>query len=194
MENSKRWIRYISCCDRLDIYKVLSLSDPIYRELTVVHAFGGTLYLIQMIVERRLMSKPGIRNINYSDDPGRIWSGLEGAAVLLPGFAIILIAKPGNKTAAPSWPDPYIFFLVYVFRSIHCWEFCTTKQNDFLTNYLVKLKGILMISITFLWHLFSLVVIYPHAAMWCVNSSPPGQNGRHFSRQHFQMHFLEWKW
>ena len=25
-----------------------------------------------------------------------------------------------------------------------------------------------------------------------LNSSPPGQNGRHFSRQHFQMHFCEW--
>ena len=27
-----------------------------------------------------------------------------------------------------------------------------------------------------------------------VNSSPTGQNDRQFSRQHFQMHFLEWKW
>ena len=24
-----------------------------------------------------------------------------------------------------------------------------------------------------------------------INSSPPGQNGRHFDRRHFQMHFLE---
>ena len=29
-------------------------------------------------------------------------SGHEDAAVLLPGFAIKMIAKPGNKTAAPS--------------------------------------------------------------------------------------------
>ena len=26
------------------------------------------------------------------------------------------------------------------------------------------------------------------------NSSPPGQNGRHIGRRHFQMHSLEWKW
>ena len=26
------------------------------------------------------------------------------------------------------------------------------------------------------------------------NSSPHGQNGCHFGRQQFQMHFLEWKW
>ena len=26
------------------------------------------------------------------------------------------------------------------------------------------------------------------------NSSPPGQNGRHLGRWHFQLHFLEWKW
>ena len=25
-------------------------------------------------------------------------------------------------------------------------------------------------------------------------SYPPGQNGHHFGRRHFQMHFLEWKW
>ena len=27
--------------------------------------------------------------------------------VLLPGFCYHLIAKPGNKTGASSWPDPY---------------------------------------------------------------------------------------
>ena len=27
-----------------------------------------------------------------------------------------------------------------------------------------------------------------------LNSSPPGLNGHHFGRQHFQMNFLEWKW
>ena len=35
-------------------------------------------------------------------------SGHETVAVLLTGFAIKLIAKPGNKTATVSWPDPYI--------------------------------------------------------------------------------------
>ena len=27
-----------------------------------------------------------------------------------------------------------------------------------------------------------------------INSSPPGQNGRHLGRRQFQLHFLEWKW
>ena len=27
-----------------------------------------------------------------------------------------------------------------------------------------------------------------------INSSPPGQDGRHFGRQHFQTHFREWKY
>ena len=27
-----------------------------------------------------------------------------------------------------------------------------------------------------------------------LKSSPPGQNGHHFGRWHFQLHFLEWKW
>ena len=36
-------------------------------------------------------------------------SGHETVAVLLPGFAIYqVIAKPGNKTATVSWPDPSV--------------------------------------------------------------------------------------
>ena len=27
-----------------------------------------------------------------------------------------------------------------------------------------------------------------------INSSPPEQNGHHFGRRYFQVHFLEWKW
>ena len=34
-------------------------------------------------------------------------SSHEGVVVLFTLFCYILIAKPGNKTAAPSWPDPY---------------------------------------------------------------------------------------
>ena len=37
----------------------------------------------------------------------RYGSGHEGAAVLLPGFAISWVVKPGNLPAAPSRPDPY---------------------------------------------------------------------------------------
>ena len=36
-------------------------------------------------------------------------SGHETEAVLIPGFAI-KIAKPGNKTASASWPDPCSFW------------------------------------------------------------------------------------
>ena len=30
-----------------------------------------------------------------------------------------------------------------------------------------------------------------HSVITHINSSPPGQNGRHFGRRHFQIHFLE---
>ena len=43
-------------------------------------------------------------------------SGHETVAVLLPGF-YQLIAKPGNKTATVSWPDPYIFWLTFNLNS-----------------------------------------------------------------------------
>ena len=32
------------------------------------------------------------------------------------------------------------------------------------------------------------------SAKYLINSSPPGQNGRHSGRRYFQMHFLQWKW
>ena len=37
---------------------------------------------------------------------------------------------------------------------------------------------------------FKVGVLFVHL----FNSSPPGQNGCNIGRQHFQMHFLEWKW
>ena len=37
-------------------------------------------------------------------------SGHEGAACLFTWFCYQMIAKPGNKTAAPSWPDLYIIY------------------------------------------------------------------------------------
>ena len=43
------------------------------------------------------------------------------------------------------------------------------------------------------WHEFWAPGSWLHASRG-LNSSPPAQNGRHFSRRHFQMHFLEWKW
>ena len=36
-------------------------------------------------------------------------------------------------------------------------------------------------------------VAYCQQGLVVINSSPPGQNGRHFGRRHIQMHFREWK-
>ena len=52
-------------------------------------------------------------------------------------------------------------------------------------------------SMAFCGFVINLHLIYcnwPVSSGWCINSSLPGQNGRHFGRRQFQMHFLEWTW
>ena len=39
-----------------------------------------------------------------------IWVRSRNCGCLVTWFCYQLIAKPGNKTAAVSWPDPYIYF------------------------------------------------------------------------------------
>ena len=40
-----------------------------------------------------------------------IWVRSRRCGCLVTWFCYHLIAKPGSKTAAPSWPDPYVFIL-----------------------------------------------------------------------------------
>ena len=47
---------------------------------------------------------------------------------------------------------------------------------------------------TFPWHKpIHITSLWPdfHIQLAYLNSTPPGQNGRHFGRRHFQLHFLE---
>ena len=39
-----------------------------------------------------------------------IWAGLRSCDCLVTWFCYQMITKPGNKTATPPWPDPYIYF------------------------------------------------------------------------------------
>ena len=60
-------------------------------------------------------------------------------------------------------------------------------------EYLQRGNMNMWVAIEWLQHKNHVVVInapYPLA----VNLSPPGQNGCHFGRRHFQLHFPEWKW
>ena len=43
---------------------------------------------------------------------------------LVTWFCYQMIAKPGNKTAAPSWPDPCIIVLSSQIMSWSCWNGC----------------------------------------------------------------------
>ena len=43
-----------------------------------------------------------------------IWVRSRRCGCLVTWFCYHLIAKPGNKTAAPSWPDPYVHVFLIV--------------------------------------------------------------------------------
>ena len=44
-----------------------------------------------------------------------IWVWSRNCSCLVTWFCYQLIAKPGNKTAAVSWPDPYIYSYIYIY-------------------------------------------------------------------------------
>ena len=55
-----------------------------------------------------------------------IWVRSRRCSCLVTWFCYQLIAKPGNKTAAPSWPDPYAVGFIYPgkarFSFTYYWE------------------------------------------------------------------------
>ena len=74
-------------------------------------------------------------------------------------FCYHLIAKPGNKTAAPSWHDPYIAVICSIFSNIlniQVWHMCISKytshwsvdkkEKNLLFNILFLLLFLLILS------------------------------------------------
>ena len=55
-----------------------------------------------------------------------IWVRSRNCGCLVTWFCYQLIAKPGNKTAAVSWPHPY----VYVFHLVKIWTGLNLFNND----------------------------------------------------------------
>ena len=51
-----------------------------------------------------------------------IWVRSRNCGCLVTWFCYQLIAKPGNKTAAVSWPDPYVlsWWTIYALNSYFC--------------------------------------------------------------------------
>ena len=56
------------------------------------------------------------------------WVGSRNCGCLVTWFCYQLIAKPGNKTAAVSWPDPYIYFQ---------WP-CIISRNVYVVVFLIQ--------------------------------------------------------
>ena len=54
-----------------------------------------------------------------------IWLRSRNCGCLVTWFCYQLIAKPGNKTAAVSWPDLYIY--IYIYRHTHIYKWITSQ-------------------------------------------------------------------
>ena len=54
-----------------------------------------------------------------------IWVGSRRWGCLVTWFCYHLITKPGNKTVAPSWPDPYICIYMYIMSMYFAVTFIT---------------------------------------------------------------------
>ena len=59
-----------------------------------------------------ILSRPeNSKSVKFKSGPLiSIWVRSRNCGCLVTWFCYQLIAKPGNKTVAVSWPDPYIFF------------------------------------------------------------------------------------
>ena len=91
-----------------------------------------------------------------SDDLISCGSGHETAAVLLPGFAIKLIAKPGNKTAAVSWPDPYCTGVfqddIVLIMAVQIWVNIGSGNASYLREPSHYLNQCWLLTSEILWH------------------------------------------
>ena len=96
----RNWVREMVECDRM--YSAFCANSP--------SAWNGLSRLSVLKQQQRSIThtiKTRQGEVTYWSTSEKIYGlGHEGAAVLLPGFAISW-AKPGNKTAAPLWPDLY---------------------------------------------------------------------------------------
>ena len=61
-----------------------------------------------------------------------IWVRSWKCSYLVTWFSYQLIAKPGNKIAALSWPDPHIYIHIYSFLNFFC-------IYEFVFKFLIKL-------------------------------------------------------
>ena len=66
---------------------------------------------------------------------------------------------------------------------------------DCFTGFDIRLsycpcKWMVVLCMVWMWMLLWLFENFGHS----LNSSLPGQNGRHFGRRYFQVNFLEWNW
>ena len=79
-----------------------------------------------------------------------IWVRSRRCGCLVTWFCYHMIAKPGNKTATPSWPDPYIGEVILQRKNTDVWKAstmqgCWIQSRDWLwsnlnpvQNYLLK--------------------------------------------------------
>ena len=74
-------------------------------------------------------------------------------------------------------------------RGIHRWPM-NSPHTWPVTRKMLPLDDVIMLTDFGV----SVVGTFNRIYSFLINSSPPRQNGRHFGRRHFQMHFLEWKW
>ena len=83
-----------------------TFTEPIYFII-----LGWILYVSQMESESQLSAQGPLcsvlKHANQQDKGHQIWVRSRRCSCLVTWFCYQLIAKPGNKTAAVSWPDPY---------------------------------------------------------------------------------------
>ena len=92
-----------------------------------------------------------------------IWVRSGRCDCLVTWFCYQLIAKPGSKTAAPSWPGPYVFTI-----RLHPMNMMTSSNGN-ISCVTDPLRG------DFTGHRWILLTKSSYAELWCFLLSAPEQ-------------------
>ena len=102
-----------------------------------------------------------------------IWVKSQRCSCLVTWFFYQMIAKPGDKKAAPSWPDPYQDDVMIYFTNCISQDLCTWSMLCWVLIYFVEL--------------FSKSFAAPSLNMWLIMTSCPCQINERDNLQNFSL-------
>ena len=120
-------------------YIIMGQTFPAYSQLISHSSPMYTRYMVSAVLSK------SYKNMHYCFT-NFIWVKSRRCGCLVTWFCYHFIAKPGNKTATPSWPDPSMHLSMLIYLT--CLEYKTENNHIKLyCYYFVLLSGLEVITL-----------------------------------------------